>query len=207
MICPPGFAGAAFGTAADGDGRRDPGVRARFSAALGIAAEWAYLHQVHGRRVRRVEAPGPAGDGDAIFTTRPGLPLAIGTADCLPVVLEAPGAAGLAHVGWRGAVAGVVGALRRAMERAGVAPERAAIGPGIGPCCYAVGPEVLARLPGFRSVARLGAESVDLAAAVAAELDGLQVWQAGECTSCGLGFHSYRRDGTRERQVAVAWVP
>ncbi len=206
MIRPPGFRGAAFGTAADGDGRHDVAARRRISRELGIPDAWAFVHQVHGSRVWAAAGPGLQGDGDALFTTMPGVPLAIGTADCLPVVLEAPGGVGLAHVGWRGAVAGVVPALRAAMAAAGLAPERAAIGPGIGPCCYEVGPEVLGPLAAFRARTRLGRDAVDLAAAAAAGLQGLEVWQSGACTCCGPGFHSYRRDAGRERQVAVAWL-
>jgi YfiH family protein len=207
MIRPPGFRGAAFGTAADGDGRSDPAARQQISQTLGLSGDWAYLHQVHGRRVRLASRPGLQGDGDALFTTTPRLPLAVGTADCLPVVMEAPGGVGLAHAGWRGAAAGVVAALRSAMETSGLVPGRAAVGPGIGPCCFAVGPEVTAALPAYRSVTRGGDPSVDLLAAVAAALDGLEVWWSGQCTCCGAGLHSYRRDGTRRRQVTVAWLP
>jgi copper oxidase (laccase) domain-containing protein len=68
-----------------------------------------------------------------------------------------------------------------------------------------VGPEVLEQLGAFRARTRRGTAGVDLPAAAAADLDGVEVWQSGVCTCCGIGFHSYRRDGGRERQVAVAW--
>lgn len=207
MIRPPGFAGVAFGHAADGDGRSLPAARRRVSRALGVTEEWAFLHQVHGRLVKRATVAGLLGDGDAVFTTTAGLPLALGTADCVPVAIEGPGGVGLAHAGWRGMAAGVVGALREAMEAAGLRPVRAAIGPAIGPCCYAVGPEVLRALRGHEAVTKSGAPSVDLVAAAAADLEGLAVWRWGECTFCGCGFHSYRRDHTRRRQVTVAWLP
>jgi len=206
MIRPPGFRGAAFGTAADGDGRHDEEARRRISGELGLSSDWAFLHQVHGSRVWVAASPGLQGDGDALFTTVRGLPLAVGTADCFPVALEGPGGVGLAHMGWRGAAAGVVGVLRAAMEAAGVAPVRAAIGPGIGPCCYEVGPEVLEALAAFRCRTRRDRAGVDLPAAAAAGLGGLEVWRADACTCCGAGFHSFRRDATRQRQVAVAWL-
>lgn len=205
MIRPPGFRGVAFGTAADGDGRHDPEARRRISRELGVPAEWAFLHQVHGTRVLEAGSSGLQGDGDALFTSVPGLPLVVGTADCIPVIIEGAGGVGLAHMGWRGAAAGVVAALRSAMEAAGMAPARAGIGPGIGPCCYEVGAEVLAALPAFQARTSRGTAAIDLAAAAAAGLAGLEVWHAGVCTCCGTGFHSYRRDATRRRQVAVAW--
>jgi copper oxidase (laccase) domain-containing protein len=101
----------------------------------------------------------------------------------------------------------VVAALRGAMEAEGLALQRAAVGPGIGPCCFTVGPEVAAALPGFAAVAQTGSASVDLPAAVATALDGVEVWRSSDCTCCGRGYHSHRRDGTRRRQVTVAWLP
>ncbi|MCB2222934.1 MAG: polyphenol oxidase family protein [Actinobacteria bacterium] len=207
MIRPPGFAGAAFGTAADGNGRDDPAAREAVSSSLGIPSDWAYVRQVHGSGVVEATAPGRLGDADALRTRRPGLPMAVATADCFPVVLEGPGAAGIAHAGWRGAVAGVVPALREAMAAAGAAPVRAAIGPGIGPCCFEVGPEVAERFPGHTAATAAGTTGVDLPAVLRSQLGGLEVWEAGECTMCGAGYHSYRRDGTDLRQIGVAWLP
>jgi YfiH family protein len=176
------------------------------AASLGISSDWACLHQVHGSRVLRVDTPGMAGDADAMFTTRPMLPLAVGTADCLPVVIEGEGGVGIAHVGWRGAAGGVISALREALAGAGILARRAAVGPGIGPCCFEVGPEVVAAFPGWEASTRGGSQSVDLPSAVASSLEGLEVWRASVCTYCGSGFRSQRRDGTSDRQVALAWL-
>ncbi|MGE4451290.1 polyphenol oxidase family protein [Castellaniella sp.] len=88
----------------------------------------------------------PVPCADAAVTTRRGLPLAIMTADCLPVVLadEAGTVLGVAHAGWRGLAAGVLENTLDAMRRR--APDargwRAWIGPGIGPRAFQVGPEV-----------------------------------------------------------------
>lgn len=207
MIRPPGFRGAAFGDVSDGDGRSEPGSRASISSSLGIPADWAWLRQVHGRGVVRVSRPGPQGDADAAFTTQAGLPLAVATADCYPVILEADDAVGIAHSGWRGTAAGVVVALRQAMAAAGVSPARAAIGPGIGPCCFEVGAEVATQFPGHRRQTSWGTLSVDLRGAIVAALGGLDVWDGGVCTMSDDGYHSHRRDGAIERQVAVAWLP
>jgi len=206
MILPPGFSGTAFGAAHDGDGRMREADRIAFSERLGVSTGWAYLRQVHGGTVVRAEAPGLLGDADGMFSTVPMLPMAVATADCYPIVMEADGAAGIAHAGWRGVVAGTVTALRTAMSAAGAAPVRAAVGPGIGACCFEVGSDVASRFPGLESRTSWGTPSVDLLEAIVRQLGGLDVWVSGVCTHCGDGHQSYRRDGTDERQVAVAWV-
>jgi copper oxidase (laccase) domain-containing protein len=150
---------------------------------------------------------GDRGDGDAIVTRVAMLPICVATADCTPVVLESDDAVGIAHAGWRGAAGGVVGALRDAMEAAGMPARRAAIGPGIGPCCFEVRPEVEERFAGFEARTAWGTPSVDLAAAVREQAAGLETWEAGICTRCDDRFFSYRRDGTEDRQVTVAWLP
>lgn len=205
MIRP--FEGAAFGAAVDGDGRRSSEARAAISAELGIPEQWAYLRQVHGGAVLSASGPGLQGEADALVTTIPMLPMAVAVADCLPVVLRGRGAAGIAHAGWRGAAAGVIANVVEAMIAVGAPPEQAAIGPGIGPCCFEVGPEVAESFDGFGASTGWGTASVDLIAAVRAQLDGIPTVVTGECTYCGVGYHSYRRDRTKERQVAVAWVP
>ncbi len=206
MIRPPGFRGAAFGAALEGDGRGKESNRQAISEELGISSDWAYLHQVHGDAVIRAGESGRLGDADALFSTVPMLPMAVATADCYAIVLEGDGAAGIAHAGWRGAVAGTVTALREAMATAGVAPVRAAVGPGIGACCFEVGPEVVAQFPGVERNTTWGTRNVDLLEAIIGQLEGLEVWTSGVCTHCGGGYYSYRRDRTGERQVAVAWL-
>src|SRR5204863_2851144 len=83
-------------------------------------------------------APGlPESDGHV--TARRGLVPLVFVADCLPVALAGDGAVAMIHCGWRGLAAGIV---ERGVNAAGATA--AAIGPGIGPCCYEVGEEVLA---------------------------------------------------------------
>ncbi len=161
---------------------------------------------MHGADVLVAAGPGDQGEGDAIVTERPGLPLAVATADCLPIVIEGDAATAVVHAGWRGVAGGVVAAAAAALFDAGSPARRVAIGPGIGPCCYEVGAEVLDALGGFEADTTWGTPSVDLAAAAAAQLP-VAPWAADVCTRCGDGWHSYRRDLTRARQVAVAWLP
>ncbi|HEX5630907.1 MAG TPA: polyphenol oxidase family protein [Acidimicrobiia bacterium] len=207
MILPEGIPGVAFGDAADGDPRRDPAARLAISAAIGVD-RFAWIDQVHGTRVVAAVAPGSAGEADAAYTVIPGLAVGVGTADCFPVALVGEGIVGVAHAGWRGAKAGVVTALRTAMRTAaGQDPHQAAIGPGIGPCCFEVGPEVAEQFPRYLSETTTGTRSVDLRRVLQDQLDGVSTWVAPQCTKCGDGWNSYRRDRTDRRQVALAWLP
>ena len=207
MIQPPGFRGAAFKRSHQGDLRSSEAARRTVSSHLAISNTWATVHQVHGGAVVEANRPGSLGDADALCTGTAGLPLAVFTADCLAVVLEADRGAGIAHAGWRGVVAGVVENLKASMEAAGWNLLRAAIGPGIGPCCFEVGPEVAARFPADASTTTWGTASVDLPAAVASRLDGLEIWSAGVCTRCSDGFFSHRRDETPARMAGIVWMP
>jgi hypothetical protein len=207
MIRPDGFRGAAFGTAAEGDVRRDEIERAKLADRLGIPAQWAYVHQVHGAHTEVADRSGDLGDADAIVVTKPGLPVTVATADCIPVIIEGDTGAAVVHAGWRGVVSGIVPAVLDALDESGVTCLRAAIGPGIGPCCYEVGDEVADRVPGHVAQTSWGTRSVDLPAAVASQLGNLVTYRSAACTYTDRRLHSYRRDGTKLRQVAVAWLP
>ncbi len=188
--------------------------RARLLGALDLdSARIAWATQVHGAHVLTPRGPGLSGTGDALVTRIPDLVLAVGAADCLAALLwdDDGHAVGAAHAGWRGTVAGVVPRLVEAMVHSGVAPGRlrAALGPRIGPCCFAVGPDVAARFdPAYvRSPAPPNGSPprlfVDLAAAVQAQLVDAGVEQPrianlDACTACDANtYYSHRRDHGR----------
>ncbi len=206
MIRPPGFRGALFGEADDGDPRASGEARRRFIEAVELGEHWSWANQVHGSRVLTVETGGAAGDGDGLLTEIPGLALMVATADCVPVIIEGERTAAIIHAGWRGMAAGVVAAGVAELRDAGDVPLRAAVGPSIGPCCYEVGPEVVGALAPFASTTTWGVDSVDLWSAAEAQLGGLEVWRADVCTLTDDRFLSYRRDGTKDRQVSVTWL-
>lgn len=198
--------GAAFTTAVDGDTRGDASSRHRVASVLGLPHDWATVRQVHGAGVVTVDGPGEAGAADALFSQTPGLPLAVFTADCVGVVIEGPGAVGVAHAGWRGAEAGVVGALLDRFTEAGIDPDRATIGPHIRSCCFEVGPEVAEAFPDHVERTTWGTTSVDLAGAIRADLDGLPTADLGGCTMCGPDAFSHRRDSDQRRMAAIGWL-
>ena len=124
-------------------------------AALGLDARSVrYARQVHGDAcldADAADAGGLVGTGDALFTRQRARPLAVFTADCVPLIVADPEGSvlGVAHAGWRGTVRGIAGRLVAALvERGGARPERlrAAIGPSIGPCCYEVDEPVVGPL-------------------------------------------------------------
>ena len=87
--------------------------------------------------------------------------------------------------------------------------EAAAIGPGIGPCCYEVGEEVLAEFADLDGVAE--GRMLDLPAVAAALLEraGVSATESADlCTSCNPElFYSHRRDGERTgRQAGLVWM-
>jgi YfiH family protein len=207
MIAPPGVPGVMFGSRADGDGRSDKHSRDAFSRAAGIPPDWATIRQVHGSVVAVADAPGFYGDADGLITEVPRLPLAIATADCVPVVLISKRSRALVHAGWRGVAAGVVSEAVAAMERSGNTVDRAVIGPHIGPCCYEVGQEVIDAVGGFAGTTRQGTTSLDLAGAVRAQMDRTEIVDMGVCTFDDESMASYRENGTADRQVTVAWLP
>lgn len=177
----------------------------------GVAPSW--LRQVHGARSRAAR-PGACGEGDALVVTRPGLAALIATADCVPVLIAAPGVALAIHAGWRGLVAGVVGAA--VAELAEPRQASAWIGPAIGPCCYEVGDDVAAAIaaasaPTVLRRAATGRTHVDLAAAAAVELARTGIGRIIHfelCTRCaGDRLWSYRRDReSAGRNLAAVWL-
>jgi YfiH family protein len=180
--------------------------RAAFSEALGISPHWATAEQVHGAEVIQVVSAASGGPADALFTARPGLPVAVLTADCAAVVVHASTAVGIAHAGWRGAAGGVVRRLVEAMAEDGHAPSAVSVGPAIGSCCYEVGRDVLDALPGHHSTTSWGTPSVDLVGAVLDQVAVSDRWAADVCTRCGEGFYSHRGSGTPARMAGVGWL-
>ncbi|MBK5218338.1 MAG: polyphenol oxidase family protein, partial [Thermoleophilia bacterium] len=136
------------------------------------------------------------------------------TADCLPVALRGPGGVAILHCGWRGLAAGIV-----AKGVAAVRATDAAIGPGIGPCCYEVGPEVLDAFANLSADGPISGDMgpksahrrldlVEVARRLLGEAGVERVEVAGLCTSCEAElFFSHRRDGGRTgRQGGLAWL-
>jgi YfiH family protein len=177
--------------------------------------------QVHGTSVVEVRSPRQdCGEADAFFTRQPGIPLAVITADCVPILLarKAGGAVAAVHAGWRGTQARALRTLWEKLRSLGEDPADwvAGVGPAIGPCCYEVSPDLAEefRLE-FQSFGeglavpyprRLDLPSINEAELKDIGLGGVEVLRA--CTRCsgtgeGPQFFSYRRNGFKNWQWSV----
>ncbi len=198
--------------------------------ALGADVDKLALnYQVHSDRVLRATAGQRGEHADGLWTDEPSLPILAMSADCLPIAVarvdaRTPAVAVL-HAGWKGLLAGIVAegaeALRLDAPPAEPAtPGRksmgggtlaAAIGPGIGPCCYEVGEEVAAPFRGRfgQDVVRDGRLDLWTSAERALRAAGVErVERVDRCTACEPEtFFSHRRDAGRTgRQGVIAYV-
>ncbi|MFG3408782.1 peptidoglycan editing factor PgeF [Streptomyces sp. NPDC048142] len=196
--------------------------RERAARRLGLdPASVVWMNQVHGRDVAVVDGPWGADAEipavDAVVTARRGLPLAVLTADCTPVLLADPvaGVVGAAHAGRPGLLAGVVPAAVEAMVALGAHPARitAHTGPAVCGRCYevpeAMRAEVAGAVPGTWSETGWGTPAVDVTGGVHAQLAALGVADRHSSSYCTLesGDHfSYRRDRTTGRLAGYVWL-
>ncbi|MFP5321653.1 MAG: polyphenol oxidase family protein [Acidimicrobiia bacterium] len=211
------MARTAFTTRHDGDLRigGDPAELEERRRAV-ADAPWTWLRQVHGARVVTVTRPGEhAGtEADAAVTTVPGAVLAVHTADCVPVLLEAEGAVGAAHAGWRGLVGGVLEGTVDALRSLGAGAVTAHVGPHIRARCYEFGAaeldQVAARYgDAVRVETAWGTPALDLAAGVRAALEPLDVAVVdhGGCTACEPDrCFSHRARADQGRHAAAIWL-
>jgi polyphenol oxidase len=232
-VSPPPYATLNLAASVGDDAGSVAENQRRFAGEVGYAPERLFVvSQVHGSAVRVV---GPhdtpecvrAESADGLVSSA-GACVGIRTADCVPILLADPETRAVAalHAGWKGCVAGVVGAGVRALAlQSGARPARlsAAIFPHIRACCFEVGPEVAEALsaaaPGGATVLRSAhvqpasdKPHVELVAVVCAQLlaAGLQATSIDDvagCTCCEPErFFSYRRDGSASGRHLAAIV-
>ena len=177
--------------------------------------------QVHGTEVCLVERPGHVEGFDALITDTPGIYLAIGTADCYPVLVYDPEhrASAAIHAGWQGTVGQIVQKTLDAMREAfGTKPEScfAWVGTGISGDNYEVGSEVASKFD--RKYLKPSPDDdgkflLDLSTANRDQLldAGIPADQLESSTLCSSRdedlFYSYRRDhGRTGRMLGIIGV-
>ena len=212
------FASLNLGVLTDDDPDNVRANRRLFCSKLGVDPETATMAwQFHSAEVVRADGRGIVTPGvefercDGLWTEQPGRGLMLLSADCLPVALARTNgdpAVAVLHVGWRGLLAGIVESGAAALEGE---PFVAAIGPGIGPCCYEVGDEVAGPFRerfGDAVVPRRHLDLHEAAERALREAGAESVERVGLCTSCEEElFFSHRRDrGRTGRQGILAVI-
>jgi polyphenol oxidase len=203
-----------LGILTDDEPERVTENRHRLARAGRVHAERVVMGwQVHGSDLRDWRGPDPqnayAEPGgkqlprvDGHLSTERGLALLVLVADCFPVALSDGRRAAMLHCGWRPLAEGIVQKAVAMFER----PPAAAVGPGIGGCCYEVGPEVLERFEDVRGAA--DGRMLDLRRVIDARLAAAGVTEVEHldcCTSChpDLYFSHRRDDGVTGRQAGM----
>jgi YfiH family protein len=177
--------------------------------------------QVHGISVARVSnSSEECGEVDALWTTCADLPIAVVTADCVPLLLYREDGAAVAaiHAGWRGTHARIVRSFFNSLPLEYSDPTQwsARIGPCIRECCYEVGSDLIQSfVDEFTEISRNQIEPsqrhLNLVAVNRTELEQLGVRVVEEhpdCTFCtksieGFRYFSYRRGDRNSRQFSV----
>jgi YfiH family protein len=182
------------------------------SSMIGVEPEQITMGwQVHGTDIRDWTGlppdPGYADPGgrdlvklDGHMTRDSGVGLLVLVADCFPVALSDGDQAAMLHCGWRPLAGGII---EKALDRFSERPS-AAVGPGIGGCCYEVGEEVLEAFADIEGAA--SGRMLDLRAVIGAKLAAggvTDVQHVDRCTSCEPELYfSHRRDrGVTGRQA------
>jgi YfiH family protein len=197
----------------------------RLRELLPGASRIARLHQVHGDMVRTVTASddGIVGQGDGLVTSDAGVVLCVLSADCVPILMAdgEAGVVGALHAGWRGVFADIATAGVRAMTAQGASPSRmrAALGPGIGDCCFEVDEELAQRFrqrfPNAANHVRKGKPGkgfVDLKGIlvdrlIAAGLAHDAVISVGPCTRCAADrFFSRRASADGRTGLQLSYI-
>jgi YfiH family protein len=185
--------------------------RRRLCDRVGADVEQLAMNrQVHGAIVNRAVAGERGRDGDGLWTDEPGIPMLKLTADCLPVALARQnGSPALAvlHAGRLGLLEGIVEAGVAALGGSHLA---AAVGPGIGPCCYEVGDDIRDAYRTRFGPTVVRGRNLDLwtaAERVLRDAGVESVERADVCTACNAEFFSHRRDsGVTGRQGVIGYV-
>lgn len=159
-----------------------------------------HVTQVHGVDIVSPETLPCDADGIVVSWEDLDRPLAIKTADCLPIVIEGQKGVVFLHAGWRGLAHGILERPEISM----IVPQRVFIGPSIHECCFEVSQDFNAHFPESPYFIKRGDQHFfnlqeEAKRRLRKTFPNLLVEIAPICTCCNLDFHSYRRDKTKER--------
>ncbi len=186
--------------------------RLRALADLGIEMnQVSYLNQIHSNIVCQGIIGKQTGDG--LVTNKKNLAIAVGAADCYPILFsdEKNGVIAAAHCGWKGTLARIVNNTIHEMVLLGAETEhiKIAIGQGISQQNYEVSEDVISQFkdhhfPDFCWNGRhLNLLEANRFVAIESGIKPENIWEMNRCTT-EPDFFSYRRDkGKTGRMWAV----
>jgi len=198
---------------------------ARLAETIGLSGRPHQTEQVHGVEHFICSGSGSlhSEQADILISNEPKTPIAVRTADCLPILMADPVNRIIAavHAGWRGTAAGIAIRAVEQMVKMGAKQEyiHVSLGPSIGPCCFEVGVDTAELLKksvagADQAITHLPEPHPDLVAINLLQLKEAGVAEdhvenLGICTCCHPErFYSYRRDhGATGRHLAVVALP
>ncbi len=162
------------------------------------------LNQKHTSIIRNAESVSER-PADGVFADKRDFVITVRTADCLPIFLYDGRIIALLHAGWRGLLAGIIDRFFQEVKDFDCASAKAVIGPGIGPCCFNVGPEVAILFNSGYLNKRHGALFIDLGcfAVDALAAGGIKyIYRYEPCNACEPAiYHSFRQEGVKTGQM------
>jgi copper oxidase (laccase) domain-containing protein len=156
--------------------------------------------QIHGVDIVSPETLPCEADGIFVSWEEFDKPIAIKTADCLPVVIEGETGVVFLHAGWRGLAHGILERPEISM----IKPQRVLIGPSIHDCCFEVSQDFLMNFPDSPNFKKVGDKfffnlQEEAKRILRKNYPTLLIQIAPVCTCCNESLHSYRRNKTTER--------
>ena len=187
-------------------------VKNRTQLANQIGRPIQFLEQVHGNQVVSIEKICEPPIADAAFTRVKGIALAVMVADCVPILFTSDEVVGVAHVGRRGLVNGVIAQVAAALRHISPTNLAAYIGPHICPSCYEISPdlanEISQKFPEVIAQSRWGTPSIDMRSSIIRQLqiEEIEPNDLSHCTYEDENLFSYRRDQKTGRNAGIVWL-
>jgi polyphenol oxidase len=162
--------------------------------------EMLQVKQVHGTQIAQQSALPCEADGLICSWDELKYPVAIKTADCMPILIEGKKGIVFLHAGWRGLANGIL----MKPELAQISPQRVLIGPCIHRCCFEVSEDFQDNFHKSKLFIHLEDRLFfdlpqEAKRQLVAKFPEIRFEIAPICTACNLNFHSYRRDKTTQR--------
>jgi YfiH family protein len=171
-------------------------------------SEPKFMNQVHGNEVVEVDenTQSPI-TADALITRLKGVPLAVLSADCLPILVKGESVVAAIHAGRKGILNGIIFNTIERIRSKSKGELSATIGPAICEKCYEVSLDMYLDAINLEPSLATNPEThcLDLKRAAISQLQAneVEVADIGICTAHDLNYFSYRRDGITGRNAGV----